>query len=176
MPETQNNTIHKNGYRPNVGLMILNLRYEVFMGQRRGSWDFPYQMPQGGIDAGETPRQAAWRELWEETGLTDKECDILCESKNWYQYDIPQQVGSSFKGQTQKWFLFLMKKEAPVCLTHQNPPEFEAFKWVVPNQVIDLIVPFKKEVYKAVFQEFDGAFRLFSADKELQKRFFQKTA
>lgn len=172
MPQTRTETTAvKNGYRPNVGLMILNPRYEVFMGRRRGTWDFPYQMPQGGIDAGETPQQAAWRELGEETGLTDRECDIVCETHNWYQYDIPTQSALPFKGQRQKWFLFLMKKEAPVCLTCQNPPEFEAFQWVAPDRVPDLVVPFKKEVYKAVLKEFDTALRLISADKELQKRF-----
>lgn len=168
MPQTNNDL--KGCYRPNVGLMILNADFNVLMGHRIGKkLEFPYQMPQGGIDDGETPVQAAWRELYEETGLSPKECDLICETTKWYFYDIPETSRSyqnQFKGQKQKWFLFLLKKECRLDTTHQSLPEFSDFKWVAQDLVCDIVVPFKKEVYKNVFKEFSPVLSHLSSNKK----------
>lgn len=147
-------------YRPAVGIMLLNREGRIFVGRRI---DMPaglaaWQMPQGGIDPGETPRAAALRELKEETG-TDKAL-ILGESRGWLHYDLPEELaggiwGGRYRGQRQKWFAMRFTGEDgdidPAATEH---PEFDAWEWVLPERLPDLIVPFKRPLYRDILAEF----------------------
>jgi putative (di)nucleoside polyphosphate hydrolase len=143
-------------YRRNVGIMLLNRDRRVFVAQRidtPGAW----QMPQGGIDDGETPRQAALRELMEEIG-TDK-ATILAESKEWLRYELPTELrggiwGGKYDGQMQKWLVCnFTGTDADIDLATEHP-EFDSWQWVEPQQLPTLIVPFKRAIYEAVLVEF----------------------
>ena len=140
-------------YRPCVGIMLFNKDGKVFVGKRIDQTVEGWQMPQGGIDKGETPQQAAQRELLEEIG-TDK-AQIVGEMEDWVTYDLPAHlVGVAFrgkyKGQRQKWFaLRFTGKDADIDLT-AHEPEFSAFQWVSPQALPDLIVPFKRDIYRQV--------------------------
>jgi putative (di)nucleoside polyphosphate hydrolase len=146
-------------YRPGVGIMLLNPKGNVFAGRRI---DMPaglaaWQMPQGGIDPGETPRQAALRELKEEVG-TDK-AEILAESAVWHHYDLPPEIAvrmwrGRYRGQRQKWFAMrFLGSDADIDPATEHP-EFDAWEWVEPARLPDLIVPFKRQIYLDVLAEF----------------------
>ncbi len=146
-------------YRPGVGVVLVNGDGMVFVGRRidmPSGWP-AWQMPQGGIDVGETPMQAARRELYEETG-TDK-AKIIAESRQWLHYDLPAAIigtawGGRYRGQRQKWFLMRFDgKDIDIDLC-RHEAEFDAWKWVAPAQLPDLIVDFKRPVYIAVLAEF----------------------
>ena len=144
-------------YRDAVGIMIVNPKKKVFLAYRAWTQNSKYhwQMPQGGIDEGETPEQAAWREMYEETGLTKDVCQLIYESQNWYTYDIPQKAKRKIDGERQKWFLFLFTgTNKNVNLKVQKKPEFIRFRWAEPQKAPHLIIPFKKEVYDQVLVEF----------------------
>ena len=146
-------------YRPAVGIMLLNPAGLAFVGRRI---DMPaglaaWQMPQGGIDPGETPRQAAFRELKEEVG-TDK-AEILAETRGWLHYDLPSDIASRmwsgrWRGQRQKWFLMRFTGEDADINPATEHPEFDAWEGVEPRQLPDLIVPFKRPLYRDVLAEF----------------------
>jgi putative (di)nucleoside polyphosphate hydrolase len=146
-------------YRPAVGIMLLNPAGLAFVGRRI---DMPaglaaWQMPQGGIDPGETPRQAAFRELKEEVG-TDK-AEILAETEGWLHYDLPSDIASRmwsgrWRGQRQKWFLMRFTGEDADINPATEHPEFDAWEWVEPQRLPDLIVPFKRPLYRDVLAEF----------------------
>jgi len=147
------------GYRPCVGMMVVNPAGLVFIGERRGvvgGW----QMPQGGIDPGEHPRDAALRELIEEIG-TDR-VELARESGRWYAYDLPPEHiprfhGGRYCGQSQKWFDFrFVGSDADIDIATADP-EFRRWRWAPPHEVAALIVPFKRAVYEAVFEEFRPA-------------------
>ncbi len=149
----------QNKYRLNVGIMIINSQGLIWMGKRRHtlSSPFSYQMPQGGIDPGETPEQTLWRELYEEVGLSQNECKVLAVSKNWYTYLIPPEhkMRSKYAGQKQKWFLLqLTCPDETVCLNKTDYPEFSSFKWMTPEEAKNAVIPFKREVYQKVLAEF----------------------
>jgi putative (di)nucleoside polyphosphate hydrolase len=146
------------GYRPAVGIMLLNRRGEVFVGRRI---DMPtlaaWQMPQGGIDPGETPRQAALRELKEEIG-TDK-AEILGESHGWLKYDLPVELaggiwGGQYRGQRQKWFAMRFTGDDRDIDLATEHPEFDLWQWVAPTRLPELIVPFKRQLYIDILVEF----------------------
>ncbi|MGY4575122.1 RNA pyrophosphohydrolase [Bradyrhizobium pachyrhizi] len=160
-------------YRPNVGIALFNAAGRVLIGHRIKD-DGPeivlpgleWQMPQGGIDAGEDPRQAVMRELWEETGAVN--ADYLGET-DWMTYEFPAYDGpashrlASFRGQRQKWFAlrFTGRDEEIDPLTPRNgqPAEFDQWRWERLDRVADLVVPFRRDVYRAVatrFAEFAG--------------------
>jgi putative (di)nucleoside polyphosphate hydrolase len=146
------------GYRRGVGIMLLNPPGAVFVGRRIDMPVTPaWQMPQGGIDPGETPRQAALRELKEEIG-TDQ-AEILGETRDWLTYDLSDELagnvwGGRFRGQRQKWFAMRFTgSDADIDLVTQHP-EFDAWQWVVPARLPDLIVPFKRQLYLDVLAEF----------------------
>jgi putative (di)nucleoside polyphosphate hydrolase len=153
------------GYRPTVGIMLVNDDKEVFVGRRihgaRGLMKDSleaWQMPQGGIDKGENPLEAALRELKEEVGC-DK-VNLIAESQCWYDYQLPNHLRYElWKGQfhtvRQKWFLFhFTGKEEDIDINAYSPAEFSAWQWVSAGELVDLIVDFKKEVYKKVVKEF----------------------
>lgn len=150
-------------YRPGVGAMLLNGEGKVFVGRRSGVRRGPrganvWQMPQGGIDDGETPAMAVMRELAEETG-TDK-ADIIAETKGWLTYDLPDDlIGVSwdgrYRGQTQKWFaLRFTGVDADFDLGADADPEFTAWKWVAMAELPRLVVPFKRRLYDTIVAEF----------------------
>ena len=147
-------------YRPAVGIMLLNAEGNVFVGRRI---DMPaglaaWQMPQGGIDAGETPQAAALRELREEVG-TDK-AEILGESRFWLHYDLPAELAGGvwrgrYRGQRQKWFAMrFLGEDADIDPAATEHPEFDAWEWVAPARLPELIVPFKRQLYLDVLGEF----------------------
>jgi putative (di)nucleoside polyphosphate hydrolase len=116
-----------------------------------------WQMPQGGIDAGETPMQAALRELYEETG-TDK-AEIIAESRQWLHYDLPAAIATTawrgrYRGQRQKWFLMRFEGEDIDIDLNRHQVEFDAWKWVIPVELPELIVDFKRDLYVALLDEF----------------------
>jgi putative (di)nucleoside polyphosphate hydrolase len=146
------------GYRPAVGIMLLNARREVFVARRRDMPTMPaWQMPQGGIDPGETPRQAALRELKEEIGTAKAE--IIGESRGWLHYDLPVELAASvwggrYRGQRQKWFAMRFTgRDSDVNLATEHP-EFDAWRWVAPSRLPELIVPFKRQLYFEILTEF----------------------
>jgi putative (di)nucleoside polyphosphate hydrolase len=140
-------------YRPCVGIMLFNADGQVFVGNRLDQTVESWQMPQGGIDKGETPKEAVLRELKEEIGT--KKAEIIAEMEDWVTYDLPEHlVGIAFhgkyKGQRQKWFaLRFTGKESDIDLTAHDP-EFSSYRWVSLEELPDLIVPFKRETYQVV--------------------------
>lgn len=144
-------------YRPAVGVMLLNREGLVFVGKRIDQTVEGWQMPQGGIDEGEEPKKAAFRELKEEVG-TDK-AEIIGEMVEWVTYDLPQHlVGIAFhgkyRGQRQKWFAmrFLGKNEDIDLFSHE--PEFSAWKWIAMDELLKVIVPFKRDSYARIVAQF----------------------
>lgn len=146
-------------YRPCVGVMLVNRDGHVFVGQRIDNPGPAWQMPQGGVDEGESPRDAALRELWEETGVLTSLVKIEAETKDWIPYDLPHDlVGKLWKGryrgQEQKWFLMRFlgtDDQVDIATEHQ---EFSRWKWMEPDQLIHNIVPFKRHVYDRVLAAF----------------------
>ena len=144
-------------YRPNVAAVVVSAKYpfqcELFIASRsdiEGAWQFP----QGGIDEGETPKKALFRELEEEIGTSDVE--IICEYPEWLQYDFPQKIAQKmypFDGQSQKYFLVRLKENAKVNLATKEP-EFCEFKFVSLDEVFEYITFFKRPVYKQVLEYF----------------------
>jgi putative (di)nucleoside polyphosphate hydrolase len=146
-------------YRPCVGISLFNRDGLVFVGHRITSGEHVHwQMPQGGIDQGESPRQAAMRELQEEVGTN--RANILAEASDWYVYELPRPLlgrtwRGRFRGQRQKWFAMRFAgDDSEINLTSHHPPEFDDWKWVPFAQVIELIIPFKRHVYEQVVREF----------------------
>ena len=144
-------------YRPNVGIMLINPARRVFVGQRTDMPSDAWQMPQGGIDKGEEPRRAALRELREETG-TDK-AEILAESADWLTYDLPEELRrrlwrGRWRGQAQKWFAMRFTGiDADIDIATEHP-EFSRWMWAPFDELVDRIVPFKRDIYRAVIDEF----------------------
>ena len=144
-------------YRPNVAAVVVSAKYpfqcELFIASRsdiEGAWQFP----QGGIDEGETPKEALFRELEEEIGTSDVE--IICEYPEWLQYDFPQKIAQKmypFDGQSQKYFLVRLKENAKVNLATKEP-EFCEFKFVSLDEVFEYITFFKRPIYKQVLEYF----------------------
>ncbi len=148
-------------YRPCVGVMLVNTNGHAFVGQRidNREGDF-WQMPQGGVDKGENLVAAALRELAEETGVSADMVTILQQTAEPIRYDLPDELigklwKGKYRGQEQVWFLMRFNgSDDDVDLTAHDPAEFCEFKWVAPSALEDLIVPFKKRVYRSVVEEF----------------------
>ena len=143
------------GYRRGVGIMLLNNQDQVVVGQRVDAQGDAWQMPQGGIDDGEQPRDAAFRELKEEIG-TDK-AQIIAESKAWLRYDLPTDLrkrwDNRWRGQEQKWFVMRFQGvDADINVATEHP-EFSAWKWVSIEHLSHLIVSFKRQLYLDLLQE-----------------------
>jgi len=147
-------------YRPCVGVMLVNRDGLVFVGQRIDNKEGDaWQMPQGGIDPGEDIEGAALRELEEETGIKADLIQILARSKKEYFYDLPEELigklwGGKYRGQRQTWFVArFLGVEADINIATKHP-EFNAWRWTSPDTLVDLIVPFKKKLYRDVVAEF----------------------
>ena len=146
-------------YRSNVGIMMVNEQGYVFVGQRLDNNQNAWQMPQGGIDAGEDPETAAYRELLEETGIKKQDIRFLASSSKWLSYDLPEDLipilwNGKFRGQKQKWFLFKFLGEDGDINIATEHPEFSKWKWISKENLLNEIVPFKKSVYENVLKEF----------------------
>ena len=145
------------GYRRGAGMMLLNARNQVFVARRRDMPSEAWQMPQGGIDEGESPAAAALRELREEIG-TDRAA-IIAESPRWFTYDLPVELldrlwGGRFRGQTQKWFVLRFTGTDADIDLETDEPEFSEWKWIAPETLPDVIVPFKRGLYANLLVEF----------------------
>lgn len=147
-------------YRQGVGIMLLNAQGQVFVAKRLDTMVEAWQMPQGGIDEGELPRAAALRELTEETGVPAQHVTILAESAEWLTYDLPDDLvpviwKGRYRGQKQKWFaLKLDGPDALINITADAHPEFSEWKWIAMAQLPEVIVPFKRELYATLVEEF----------------------
>ena len=155
--ERDKSTQSDDGYRLGVGIMLLNKRGKIFVGQQIDVNEEAWQMPQGGIEEAETAREAALRELQEELGTSNAE--IIAETKTWFCYDLPAEFleGSRhgrWRGQQQKWFLMLFRGQDSDIGVATETPEFSQWQWVTTDRLIELIVPFKRQLYLRVLQEF----------------------
>lgn len=149
------------GYRPCVGVMLVNSAGRVFVGRRidnkEGDW---WQMPQGGVDEGEDIKDAALRELAEETGAKAEHVTLIQQTAEPIRYDLPEELigklwGGKYRGQEQVWFLARFSGvDEDIDLQAHDPAEFCDWKWVDAEQLPDLIVPFKKRIYRSVLEEF----------------------
>lgn len=151
--------IDRRGYRANIGIVLCNDHQQVFWGKRIGAKD-AWQFAQGGIQPKETLRQAMYRELGEELGLSIEDIEILATSKNWYYYDLPKRfIRHDSKplciGQKQKWFLLKLRvADDAICLDRSHTPEFDGWRWVDYWYPLQEVIAFKRKVYKKVLEEF----------------------
>ena len=149
--------IDRDGYRPNVGIIICNWKNEVFWGKRvkEHSWQFP----QGGIKAGETPERAMFRELHEEVGLGAAHVKILGRTRDWLRYEVPEQWvrrewRGNYKGQKQIWYLLrLVGRDCDVHLRASEKPEFDAWRWNDYWVPLESVIEFKRVVYQLALNE-----------------------
>lgn len=151
--------IEKLPYRPCVGVMVLNAAGEVFVGQRLDRNYEAWQMPQGGVDPGEDPRDAAMRELEEETGITRDLVSLEAETERWLPYELPHDLvpklwKGKYRGQEQKWFLLRFNGTDEQVNIQTEIPEFREWRWLAPALMLEGIVPFKRAVYARVLEEF----------------------
>jgi len=149
--------LDREGYRPNVGIILCNAKNEVFWGKRirEHSWQFP----QGGIKRGESPEEAMYRELYEEVGLLPEHVRILGRTKGWLRYEVPthwikREWRGSYKGQKQIWFLLrLVGRDNDVSLRATAKPEFDAWRWNDYWVPLDSVIEFKRGVYEQALAE-----------------------
>jgi len=146
-------------YRYGVGMMLVNKDSQVFVGKRIDTSSEAWQMPQGGVDKGEDEKTAAFRELQEEVG-TDKAV-LIAQSADYYYYDLPEELipnvwGGKFRGQKQRWFVFLFEGDNDDINIATDHPEFCEWKWINANDLPDVIVPFKRKIYSDILGEFSN--------------------
>ncbi|WP_153101409.1 RNA pyrophosphohydrolase [Paraburkholderia hayleyella] len=149
--------LDREGFRPNVGIILLNAHNEVFWGKRlrEHSWQFP----QGGIKYGETPVQAMYRELHEETGLRPEHIKVIGRTRDWLRYEVPdkfikREVRGHYRGQKQIWFLLrMLGRDCDICLRATDHPEFDAWRWNEYWVPLDCVIEFKRDVYQLALTE-----------------------
>jgi putative (di)nucleoside polyphosphate hydrolase len=149
--------IDRDGYRPNVGIIICNSKNEVFWGKRvrEHSWQFP----QGGIKSGETPERAMYRELQEEVGLDERHVRIMGRTRDWLRYEVPDQWirrdwRGNYRGQKQIWYLLrLVGRDCDVHLRASSKPEFDAWRWHDYWVPLESVIEFKRDVYQQALNE-----------------------
>ncbi|MDY0309198.1 MAG: RNA pyrophosphohydrolase [Castellaniella sp.] len=152
--------LDREGYRPNVGIILVNQKNEVFWGKRIK--EHAWQFPQGGIKHGETPVQAMYRELHEETGLRAEHVRILGRTRDWLRYTVPdhyvrRELRGHYKGQKQIWFLLRMVgRDSDVSLRATDTPEFDAWRWNAYWVPLEAVIEFKREVYSLALNELSG--------------------
>jgi len=149
--------IDRDGYRPNVGIVLVNARNEVFWAKRLK--EHAWQFPQGGIKHGETPEVAMYRELHEEVGLEPGHVEMLGRTRDWLRYDVPRhwirrESRPHYRGQKQIWFLLrLTGRDTDVCLRRTEKPEFDAWRWTGYWIPLDAVIDFKRDVYTRALSE-----------------------
>lgn len=149
--------LDRDGYRPNVGIILANGRNEVFWGKRVR--EHAWQFPQGGIHKGESPEQAMFRELYEEVGLLPQHVRILGRTREWLRYDVPKEWlrrdwNKHYRGQKQIWFLLRMVGfDTDISLRASDKPEFDAWRWHDYWAPLDSVIEFKREVYRQALNE-----------------------
>lgn len=146
-------------YRRCVGVVLVNPAGQVFAGQRIDNPSPAWQMPQGGIDPGEKPRKAALRELREETGLAPDSVEIVDRTHGWLSYDLPVDLvpriwNGRYRGQQQRWYLMRFLGDDSMINIATEHPEFSRWAWMLPDELIGHIVPFKRDIYRSVFATF----------------------
>lgn len=169
--------LDKNGYRPNVGIILLNRHNQVFWGKRirEQAWQFP----QGGINPGETPEQALFRELHEETGLQSEHVKVLGRTRDWLRYDVPnrwvrREWRGHYRGQKQIWFMLrLLGQESDIVLDATGDPEFDAWRWSDYWSPLDKVIEFKRAVYQKALTELS---RLLKTPPPMPPSLLQATA
>jgi putative (di)nucleoside polyphosphate hydrolase len=147
-------------YRPCVGIVLINKEKNIFGGQRIDSKTNAWQMPQGGIDDGERPLNAAFRELEEETGIEKPATSYIDKMDKLIPYDLPVELipklwKGRYRGQMQQWFLFEFLQNDNLINIKTEHPEFSRWKWMTKEEMLKNIVPFKLNTYQTVFQYFD---------------------
>ena len=145
-------------YRLGVGLVIFQSDKKIFTGRRLDNTS-AWQMPQGGMDENEVPLETAYREMFEETGISKDKVSLVGITKKWYRYDLPSEIqsrfwGGKYRGQSQKWFLFKFIGEDTDINISTKMPEFCEWRWSSIDDLIEKIVPFKMELYQKVLKEF----------------------
>lgn len=154
--------LRHDGYRPNVGMILLNAVNQVFWARRVGQ--LGWQFPQGGMHRDETPEQALYRELYEEVGLQPPQVEIVARTRGWLRYDLPERYRRAspknafrpIRGQKQIWFLLrLLESDSAVRLDCCDRPEFDAWCWVDYWRPLEAIIEFKKEVYRQALTELE---------------------
>jgi putative (di)nucleoside polyphosphate hydrolase len=149
--------LDREGFRPNVGIILLNARNEVFWGKRIG--EHSWQFPQGGIKYGETPEQAMYRELHEEIGLLPEHVRIVGRTRDWLRYEVPdkfirREIRGHYKGQKQIWFLLRMAgRDCDIHLRATEHPEFDAWRWSHYWVPLEAVIEFKRDVYQMALTE-----------------------
>lgn len=158
---TDENLINKPDYlyRNGVGAMIINGEKKIFVGKRIDNNSNAWQMPQGGIDSGEDEDSAVYREVLEETGMPDYSLKIIKKSSQYFYYNLPYKLqkkfwGGKYLGQKQRWYLFEFCNDEKLININTEHPEFSEWQWVEKTILIDLIVGFKKELYRDILKEF----------------------
>ncbi|REF03050.1 RNA pyrophosphohydrolase [Cupriavidus plantarum] len=149
--------LDREGFRPNVGIILINARNEVFWGKRIG--EHSWQFPQGGIKYGETPEQAMYRELQEEVGLLPEHVRIVGRTRDWLRYEVPdkfirREIRGHYRGQKQIWFLLRMVcRDCDIQLRASDHPEFDAWRWSQYWVPLDAVIEFKRDVYQMALTE-----------------------
>lgn len=146
-------------YRSGVGIMLINQNKEIFVGKRIDNNSDAWQMPQGGIDAGESEDAAMFRELKEETGISDFGIKILKRSNGYFYYNLPYKLqkkfwGGKYLGQKQRWYLAEFIGDESLININTLNPEFSQWKWIPSDKIINAIVGFKRNLYQDVISEF----------------------
>ncbi len=169
--------LDRDGFRPNVGIILLNQRSQVFWGKRirTHSWQFP----QGGIDRGENPEQAMFRELHEEVGLLPQHVQVLARTRDWLRYEVPDRfirrdARGHYKGQKQIWFLLqLVGHDWDLNLRATDHPEFDAWRWNDYWVPLDVVVEFKRGVYEMALTELSRFVPRFDMRPDIRNRYLR---
>ena len=146
-------------YRPGVGIILLNSKHHVWIGRRGDITSEAWQMPQGGIEEGETSEMSALRELEEETGVTSDLTEILAVSRGWYQYNLPSKLiktawGGRYRGQRQRWYVMRFLGNNNDINIQTEHPEFSDWRWSDPATLASYTIDFKRELYVSLIKEF----------------------